>query len=92
MAAVAQDAADLGVAPGAPAFLFERTTRVSSGRVVEFVRSVYRGDRYRIVVDIFPPSIPPMSAAPTAPVSATPTAPVSAAPTAPPASPAGAPR
>lgn len=39
---------------GSPAFLFERTSRLSSGRVVEFVRSVYRGDRYRIVVDIFP--------------------------------------
>lgn len=49
------DATELEVPPGAPSFLFERTTRVSSGRVVEFVRSVYRGDRYRIVVDIFPP-------------------------------------
>lgn len=46
----------LGIAPGAPAFLFERTTRVSTGRLIEFVRSVYRGDRYRIVVDIFPPT------------------------------------
>ena len=51
-----QDAAELGVPAGAPAFLFERTTRVSTGRVVEFVRSIYRGDRYRIVVDIYPPS------------------------------------
>ncbi len=45
----------LGVPAGSPAFLFERTTQVSSGRVVEFVRSFYRGDRYRIVVDIYPP-------------------------------------
>jgi len=52
---MAHDAAELGVAAGSPSFLLERTTRVSSGRVVEFVRSVYRGDRYRIVVDIFPP-------------------------------------
>jgi GntR family transcriptional regulator len=52
----AHDAAELGVPTGAPAFLFERTTRVSTGRVVEFVRSIYRGDRYRIVVDIYPPS------------------------------------
>jgi GntR family transcriptional regulator len=51
----AEDAALLDVAPGAPAFLFERTTKASTGRVVEFVRSVYRGDRYRIVVDLFPP-------------------------------------
>ena len=49
------DAAELlGVEPGAPAFCFERTSRTSNDRVVEFVRSVYRGDRYRIVVDIFP--------------------------------------
>ena len=45
----------LGVEPGSPAFLFERTTRVADGRVAEFVRSYYRGDRYRLVVDIFPP-------------------------------------
>jgi GntR family transcriptional regulator len=44
----------LGVEPGAPAFLFERTSRIADGRVAEFVRSIYRGDRYRIVVDIFP--------------------------------------
>jgi GntR family transcriptional regulator len=36
-------------------FLFERTSRVQGGAVAEFVRSTYRGDRYRIVVDIFPP-------------------------------------
>ena len=45
----------LGVEPGSPVFLFERTSRVRSGGVAEFVRSTYRGDRYRIVVDIFPP-------------------------------------
>jgi hypothetical protein len=27
-------------------------SRDSSGEVVEFVRSVYRGDRYRIVTDL----------------------------------------
>lgn len=48
------DAAILDVAPGSPAFLFERTSRTTDGRVAEFVRSIYRGDRYRIVVDIFP--------------------------------------
>jgi GntR family transcriptional regulator len=48
----------LGVAPGSPVFLFERTSRVRSGGVAEFVRSTYRGDRYRIVVDIFPPDSP----------------------------------
>ncbi|MGD8151054.1 GntR family transcriptional regulator [Ornithinimicrobium sp. Y1694] len=50
----ADEASHLDVDPGSPAFLFERTSRLSSGRAVEFVRSVYRGDRYRIVVDIFP--------------------------------------
>ena len=48
----ADDAEVLGVKPGSPSFLFERTSRVADGRVAEFVRSVYRGDRYRIVVDI----------------------------------------
>jgi GntR family transcriptional regulator len=37
-----------------PAFLFERTSRDADGRVVEFVRSVYRGDRYQLVVDLHP--------------------------------------
>ncbi|WP_151526976.1 GntR family transcriptional regulator [Serinicoccus kebangsaanensis] len=54
---VTPDEADhLGTHAGAPAFLFERTSRVSDGQVAEFVRSVYRGDRYRILVDIFPTS------------------------------------
>ncbi|WP_232664773.1 GntR family transcriptional regulator [Pseudonocardia sp. TRM90224] len=48
------DAAALGIEAGTPAFCFERTCRVEDGRVAEFVRSVYRGDRYRIMVDIFP--------------------------------------
>jgi GntR family transcriptional regulator len=39
-----------------PAFLFERTSRTEDGRIVEFVRSVYRGDRYQLVVDLHPPS------------------------------------
>src|SRR5205814_9930195 len=39
----------LGVPLHMPAFLFERTTASESGRVVEFVRSFYRGDRYRLV-------------------------------------------
>lgn len=48
-----EDAEALGVDPGVPAFLFERTSRTSAGRVAEFVTSIYRGDRYRIVVDLF---------------------------------------
>ncbi len=37
----------LGVPLHSPAFLFERTTRSSAGEIVEYVRSLYRGDRYR---------------------------------------------
>lgn len=48
------DAGLLGVEADALAFCFERTSRTDTGRVAEFVRSIYRGDRYRIVVDIFP--------------------------------------
>jgi GntR family transcriptional regulator len=43
------DQADLLDVPVyAPVLLFERTTRDATGRIVEFARSVYRGDRYRI--------------------------------------------
>jgi GntR family transcriptional regulator len=35
-----------------PAFLFERTTRSQTGSIVEFVRSIYRGDRYRLVTEL----------------------------------------
>lgn len=39
-----------------PAFLFERVSRATDGRVVEFVRSVYRGDRYQFTIELGPPS------------------------------------
>jgi GntR family transcriptional regulator len=42
----------LGVPLHSPAFLFERTSRDDDGRTVEFVQSVYRGDRYRIVTEL----------------------------------------
>jgi GntR family transcriptional regulator len=35
-----------------PAFLFERTSHTREGRIVEFVRSIYRGDRYRLVAEL----------------------------------------
>ena len=35
-----------------PAFLFERTSRADTGEIVEFVRSLYRGDRYRLVAEL----------------------------------------
>ena len=44
----------LGVGRAAPlaAFVFERTTRSESGEIVEYVRSIYRGDRYRLVTEL----------------------------------------
>lgn len=41
----------LGVPLHSPAFLFERTTH-AGGQTVEFVRSIYRGDRYRLVTEL----------------------------------------
>jgi GntR family transcriptional regulator len=35
-----------------PAFLFERTSHMRTGETVEFVRSIYRGDRYRLVAEL----------------------------------------
>jgi GntR family transcriptional regulator len=46
----------LGVPLHSPAFLFERTSRDDEGRTVEFVQSVYRGDRYRIVTELNRPA------------------------------------
>jgi GntR family transcriptional regulator len=48
----------LGVPLHSPAFLFERVTRQASGEIVEFVRSIYRGDRYRIVTELSRPRDP----------------------------------
>ena len=42
----------LGVPLHSPAFLFERTTRAETDEIVEFVRSIYRGDRYRLVTEL----------------------------------------
>ena len=42
----------LGVPLHSPAFVFERTTRSGSGEIVEYVRSIYRGDRYRLVTEL----------------------------------------
>jgi GntR family transcriptional regulator len=42
------EAARLGVPAGSPALLIERVTYDADGRPFEYVKSVYRGDRYRI--------------------------------------------
>jgi GntR family transcriptional regulator len=47
-----EESAALGVPLHSPAFLFERTTRSQTGEIVEFVRSIYRGDRYRLVTEL----------------------------------------
>jgi GntR family transcriptional regulator len=47
-----EESAALGVPLHSPAFLFERTTQTRSGEVVEYVRSIYRGDRYRLVTEL----------------------------------------
>jgi GntR family transcriptional regulator len=47
-----EESAALGVPLHSPAFLFERTSRADDGKIVEYVRSIYRGDRYRIVTEL----------------------------------------
>jgi len=42
----------LGVPLHSPAFLFERTTRAADGGIVEYVLSIYRGDRYKLVTEL----------------------------------------
>jgi GntR family transcriptional regulator len=49
-----EEAELLGVPLHAPAFLFERVTESEGEEVVEYVRSVYRGDRYRFVTELRP--------------------------------------
>ncbi len=48
----AQDAALLGVSPGAASLKIERISYLASGRVVEFTRSIYRGDAYDFAVEL----------------------------------------
>lgn len=49
-----EESTALGVPLHSPAFLFERTSRDSNDRTLEFVHSIYRGDRYRIVSELTP--------------------------------------
>jgi GntR family transcriptional regulator len=44
------DAALLEVSPGQPAFRIERTTRDADGVVIEYASSIYRGDRYELII------------------------------------------
>ena len=47
-----EESSALGVPLHSPAFLFERTTRAENDEIVEFVHSIYRGDRYRLVTEL----------------------------------------
>jgi GntR family transcriptional regulator len=47
-----EESSALGVPLHSPAFLFERTSCDATGRTLEFVHSIYRGDRYRIVTEL----------------------------------------
>ena len=47
-----EESAALDVPLHSPAFQFERTTNSESGEIVEYVRSIYRGDRYKLVTDL----------------------------------------
>jgi GntR family transcriptional regulator len=47
-----EDAALLEVGPGVASLHIERTSYLPSGRVVEFTRSIYRGDTYDFVAEL----------------------------------------
>lgn len=47
-----EDAELLGVAPGDAALQIERVSRLASGRIIEFTRSIYRGDTYDFVAEL----------------------------------------
>jgi GntR family transcriptional regulator len=49
----------LGVQPDHPAMLVERVTRDPSGDIVEYVRSLYRGDRYEVHARLRRPGLQP---------------------------------
>jgi GntR family transcriptional regulator len=44
----AQEARMLQIPKGSPVFIFTRVSRVQSGQPVEYVKSTYRADRYKI--------------------------------------------
>jgi GntR family transcriptional regulator len=50
-----EDAALLRVPAGSPALAAERLTRLGDGRPLEYVQSIMRGDRYKIVLDLSRP-------------------------------------
>ncbi len=47
-----EDAALLGMAPGAAGLIIERVSYLETGKAVEFTRSIYRGDAYDFVAEL----------------------------------------
>ncbi len=50
--ATRREAGLLGIKPGSPLLLNERTTYSQNRRVIEFVKILYRGDRYRYIAKL----------------------------------------
>lgn len=61
----AGEAQHLGVEELSPALLFERISRGADDRPCEFVRSVYRGDRYKVRTELTVPAPAASGAVPT---------------------------
>lgn len=55
--ASAEEAKLLRFAAGSPVFLFTRTAYVQSGQPVEYVKSTYRGDRFKLVNRLTQPDL-----------------------------------
>lgn len=51
-----EEARLLGIRKGSPVFLFTRTSYVEGGKAVEYVKSTFRGDRYKITNRLGPSS------------------------------------
>lgn len=54
----------LELGPHVPVLALERTTTAADGEVFEYVQSAYRGDRYRLALDLGPPDAAGVDAAP----------------------------
>ncbi|QQT70407.1 GntR family transcriptional regulator [Brevibacterium casei] len=80
----ADESAHLAAPPQAPALLFERISRSADDVPFEFVRSVYRGDRYKVRTEL---TVPVRPASPEGSPAARPATPAEARPAARPATP-----
>jgi GntR family transcriptional regulator len=57
VSATAYEAEILRVAPGSPMLLMFRTTYDRDGQPFEYVKSVYRGDRYKFIIELYQSSV-----------------------------------